>query len=342
MNIGVVGCGRWGFNYVRIFEELPGTRVDWVHDSDEGCLKKVVQRFPTVKAASTLAEVLSSVDVQAVVVATPATSHHEVVMECLRAGKHVLVEKPLATTVRESEEMTALAESKGLVLMVGHTFLFNSGVRALKRYMEEDSFGDVYYLHSTRTNLGPIRKDVNALWDLATHDISIFNYLLDRAPEWVSSTGARLLKNGREDVAFVSLGYPGGVIANIHVSWADPFKVREVVAVGSRRRIIFNDLEGLERVKIFDKGVTPEARPDSFGEFRLLMRDGDITSPKIENSEPLKDQCLHFIDCVTTGERSISDGAVGLDVVRVMLAADESLRMQGIPIALERAERAVI
>lgn len=330
----MVGCGRWGVNYVRILEELANARVDWVYDRDELSLKRVVHRFPTVKAARTLSEVINSEDVDAVVVATPASEHHEAVKKALLAGKHVLVEKPIALTIEESLEMIELAASRKKVLMVGHTFIFNSGIRALKDYIRDEAFGKMYYLHATRTNMGPIRHDVNAIWDLAPHDVSIFNYLLESAPKWVSATGVRLFENEREDVGFITLGYPENVIANIHVSWADPYKVREVVAVGSKRRIVFDDLESLERVKVYEKGVTKDKEAESYGEFRLLMRDGDIISPKVENTEPLKEQCMHFLECVTENKKPLSDGAAGLDVIRVMLAADESLKANGAPVGI--------
>lgn len=332
VNIAVVGCGRWGVNYVRILEEIANARVDWVYDRDELSLKRVVHRFPTVKAARTLGEVINSPDVDAVVVATPASEHHDAVKKALLAGKHVLVEKPIALAIDESLEMIELAASQKKVLMVGHTFIFNSGVKALKDYIREDAFGKMYYLHATRTNMGPIRNDVNAIWDLAPHDVSIFNYLLESAPRWVSATGVRLFDNEREDVGFLTLGYPENVLANIHVSWADPYKVREVVAVGSKRRIVFDDLESLERVKVYEKGVTKDKEAESYGEFRLLMRDGGIISPKVENTEPLKEQCVHFLECLNENKKPLSDGAMGLDVIRVMLAADESLKSNGAPV----------
>ncbi len=331
-NVAVIGCGKWGINYVRIFEEIPTARVDWIFDRDEASMRKAIQRFPTVKAAKTIGEVLGSSEVTAVVVATPAAGHYETVKMCLEAGKHVLVEKPVTLSIDDTERLILLAESAGKILMVGHTFLFNPGVRKLKECVTNDSFGRMYYLHATRTNMGPIRQDVNALWDLATHDVAIFNYVLERSPEWVSVTGVRLFDNEREDVGFMTLGYSDGVIGNIHVSWADPYKVREVVAVGSRRRVVFNDLESVERVKVFDKGVQREVADGSYGEFRLNMREGDISSPRVENSEPLKEQCQHFLECVAGGVRPISDGTTGLDVIRVMLAADRSLKLQGAPV----------
>src|SRR5262249_39721612 len=194
-------------------------------------------------------------------------------------------------------ELCRQAESSGRVLMVGYTFLYNAGVRKMKEQLSPDLFGEPYYLHATRTNLGPIRADVNAVWDLAPHDIAIFNYLLGEAPQWASAIGTRVLRNDRDDIAFATLGYDNNVVGNIHVSWADPNKVREVVAVGSRRRVVFNDLNDAERVRVFERGVSVgEAIADSYGEFKLLVRDGDIISPKVEPSEPLKNQCSDFVE----------------------------------------------
>ena len=320
---------------MRIFEELPESRVEWAYDRDEGSIKRLIARFPTVKAAKTLNEILKCPDVHAVVVATPAVSHYEIALKCLEAGKHVLVEKPIALTVEDSRGLIEASGTAKKTLMVGHTFLFNPGIRTLKKCVNDASFGKLYYLHATRTNMGPIRSDVNAVWDLAPHDVSIFNYILGKTPEWVSATGARLFNNGHVDLGFLTIGYPDNIMANIHVSWADPYKVREVVAVGSRKRVVFDDLENVERVKVFEKGVTREDEPGNYGEFRLLMRDGDIISPRVDNAEPLKEEIIHFLECVKDGRRPSSDGLTGLEVVKVMLAADESIRQNGTPVAIQ-------
>jgi predicted dehydrogenase len=214
--------------------------------------------------------------------------------------------------------------------MVGYTFLYNAGVRKMKEMMAPDKFGQAYYLHSTRTNLGPIRQDVNVLWDLAPHDIAIFNYLLGEQPVWASAIGTRVLKTKREDIAFATLGYKNNVVGNIHVSWADPNKVREVVAVGSRRRVVFNDLNDVERVRVFERGVSVgEAVTDSYGEFKLLVRDGDIISPKVEPSEPLKNQCQDFVDAIVAGRPPLAQGRFGLGVVRTLVAIETSMRARG-------------
>lgn len=333
LGIAIIGCGYWGINYVRVFSELPESRVVVVCDQRADRLQEVGRRFPGVQLTTEVDDAVRLDGVDAAVICTEATSHYGVARRCLAAGRHVLAEKPMTTTVAEAEELIALAESKGVTLMVGHTFLYNSGVRKVKTYIEQAEVGRVYYLYARRTNLGPIRRDVNALWDLAPHDVSIFNYLMDSVPEWVSAVGAKVLRNSREDVGFISLGYRDGIVGHIHVSWADPNKVREVVVVGSDKRIVFNDLSALERVRVFEKGVTPT--PDeapSYGEYHFLMRDGDIISPRVEVSEPLKNQCSHFLECVTQGSCPLTDGWEGLEVVRVMEAIDRSLERQGTPV----------
>ena len=333
--IAVIGCGYWGMNYVRIFNELTESRVAAVCEQRPERLKEVARRFPNVYLTTQIDDVLSQPDVQAVVVCTEASSHYNVARRLLSAGKHLLVEKPLTTTSRDAENLIELADSHSVTLMVGHTFIFNAGVRKVKEYVKQDT-GRVYYLYARRTNLGPIRRDVNALWDLAPHDIAIFNYLLDATPEWVSAVGGKVLGNSRDDVGFVSLGYPGNVLAHVHVSWADPDKAREVVVVKSDRRILFNDLNGVEQVRVFEKGVScVEEEPLNYGEFRFQIRDGDIISPRIEAAEPLKSQCRHFLECVRTGKRPVSSGVAGRDVVRVLEGINRSMECKGLQVSVE-------
>ncbi len=333
VNVAVIGSGYWGVNYVRVFSELPGSKVVAVCDASEDRLRSVRERFPLVSTTLRLDDLLENKWLDAVVVATPAATHFAIANRCLSAGKHVLVEKPMTTSVEEAESLVRVVTGAGRVLMVGHTFLYNPGILKVKQLMGEEHFGRVYYMHATRTNMGPIRQDVNALWDLAAHDVAIFNYLLEGCPKWVSAVGAGVLGNSREDVGFITLSYGEGVLANIHTSWVDPNKTREVVVVSSRRRIVFDDLNNSERVRIFEKGVAPsELKADSFGEFRLLVRDGDIISPRIETSEPLKTLAMEFLDCVAHDRQPLSDAACGLAVVRVMAAIDRSLALNGVPV----------
>ena len=335
MGIAVIGCGYWGMNYVRIFNELTESRVIAVCELSPERLKEVARRFPNVYLTTQIDDVILQPDVQAVVVSTEATSHFNVTRRLLLAGKHVLVEKPLTTTSAHAEKLIELADSHSATLMVGHTFIFNAAVRKVKEYVKEDT-GRVYYLYARRTNLGPIRRDVNALWDLAPHDIAIFNYLLDSTPEWVSAVGGRVLGNSRDDVGFVSLGYPGNILAHVHVSWADPDKAREVVVVKSDRRILFNDLNGTEQVRVFEKGVSlVEEEPLNYGESRLQIRDGDIISPRIEPVEPLKNQCRHFMECVRTGRPPLSNGVDGLHVVRALEGIHRSIACKGLQVPVE-------
>jgi predicted dehydrogenase len=335
LGIAVIGCGYWGMNYVRIFNELVESRVVAVCDQSAERLKEVSRRFPGVYLTTQVDDAASQKEVDAVVVCTEATTHFNVTRRLLLAGRHILVEKPLTTTTAEADKLIELAESKSAILMVGHTFVFNAGVRKVKEYVQNGG-GRVYYLYARRTNLGPIRRDVNALWDLAPHDIAIFNYLLDGTPQWVSAVGGKVLRNCRDDVGFISLGYPENVLAHVHVSWADPDKAREVVVVKSDKRIVFNDLNGIEQVRVFEKGVsTVEQEPLNYGEFRFEIREGDIISPRIEPVEPLKHQCRHFLDCVRTGKRPISSGVEGRDVVSVLEAVNRSIECKGLQVEVE-------
>jgi predicted dehydrogenase len=328
--IALIGFGYWGPNYARALDELPGVDVTVVCDTNADRLAHVRQRYAGVAICGSVGEALGRSDVDAVVIATPASTHKALVEQALRSGRHVLVEKPMALDVAGCDALCRLAKEADRVLMVGYTFLYNAGVRKMKECMNGEHFGQTYYLHATRTNLGPIRQDVNAIWDLAPHDVAIFNYLLDQQPQWVSAVGTSVLRSSREDIGFATLGYANGVLGNIHVSWADPNKVREVVAVGSRRRVVFNDLNDTERVRFFERGVSVgDAVAESFGEFKLLVRDGDIVSPKIEPSEPLKNQCSEFIAAIGSGRTPLADAAFASGVVRTLVAIETSMRDGG-------------
>jgi predicted dehydrogenase len=313
--------------------------VAYACDLHEPRLRELGSRLPGVAMTTHIEDVLDAPEVDAVVICTEATSHYAAAKRCLEAGKHVLIEKPMTTSVAHAQDLVQQAEAAGLVLMVGHVFLFNPGIGKVKEYIVQDKLGLLYYLYARRTNLGPIRRDVNVLWDLAAHDVSIFNYLLDSFPLWVSAVGSTVLRNGREDVGFVTLGYPDGVIGHIHVSWADPNKVREVVVVGSQLRVVFDDVNTSERVRVYEKGVAcAGAEMASFGDYHLQMRDGDIISPRIEVSEPLKNQCMHFVECVSHGIRPLTNGHEGLKVVQVMAAIDQSMGLNGKPVALAEVD----
>jgi predicted dehydrogenase len=332
--IGVVGCGHWGPNYVRNFREMEGVSAVVCCDTQAARLERLTRRLPDVHTCTDYRDLIRTWNVDAVVVATPASTHYPIIKEFLSSGKDVLAEKPLTVRPDEAQELSELADRLGRVLMVGHIFLYNEGVRKLKELIDGGKLGRIYYLNATRTHLGLLRDDVNVVWDLAPHDVSIFNYLLGSGPVSVSAMGASHLKPGREDVAFINLLYPNNVVANIHVSWEDSNKERTIRVVGSEARVVFDDIEVLERVKVYYKGISvPEA--DSFGEFQLRLRDGDIVSPKVEFGEPLRTMCQHFLQCVTSRARPVTDGRGGYEVVRVMTAIESALR-SGQTVALDK------
>ena len=338
VGIGIIGCGYWGKNYVRVFNELPEAKVMTICDRSEDRLHEIARRAPGIELATDISEILEDERIEAVVICTEATSHFKVADQCLRAGKHLLIEKPITTSVSDAVELGRLADANGLTLMVGHTFIYNSGIASIESQLRQEQ-DRIYYLHARRTNLGPIRRDVNAVWDLATHDIAIFNHLLKETPEWVSAVGARVLGNCRVDVGFICLGYSKGVLGNIHISWADPNKCREVVVVCSDRRLVFNDLNAVEPVRIYEKGVSAVGgEPENFGEYQLKIREGAIISPAVEPSEPLKNQCRHFVDCIHTGERPRTGVEDGVSVLATLEAIERSIQLQGTTIKVENHE----
>lgn len=329
MKIGIIGCGHWGKNYVRVLHELKGASVIACCDALKANIDNIKERYPKTLFTTDANDILKSKDIEAVVVATPASSHHALAMEALKNGKHLIVEKPLALTVKECEEMIAAAKKAKKTLMVGHTFLYNDSVRKMRELIEAGSVGDVYYITAKRNHMGLIREDVAALWDLAPHDIAICSYLLGAAPKAVSAVGGEYLRAGRCDVAFITLFFERNVMANIQVSWVDSNKVREVAVIGSKERIVFDDLNPMESIRIYQKGISFDKDVDSFGEFQYLLRDGDIVSPKINHREPLKVQCQHFLDSLSSGNTPLSDGINGLNVVKALIAATESIRKKG-------------
>jgi predicted dehydrogenase len=337
LGVLVIGCGYWGRHYVRVFRDLPETGVAAACDSSVERLGAIDAEFEGLKLVQDLEVALALPGIDCAIVATQAATHFAIAARCLEAGLPVLVEKPLTTSSADAAELVELANKRGLTLMVGHTFVYNAAVQKVKEYLDSGALGGVYYMYARRTSLGPIRTDVNALWDLASHDVSIFNYLLGDEPEWVSAIGARVLRTNREDVGFVSVGYPGGIVAHIHVSWADPNKRREIVVVGSDRQVVFDDLNTLERVRVFSKGVTV-VTPGSpnYGEFLFQLRDGDIVSPLIDASEPLKNECAHFVECLRSRRSPITDGRAGGLAVRVIEAIDRSIAGRGEPVSVSK------
>jgi len=337
VGIGLVGCGRWGLNYLRAFSELEGCRMVAACDLSAERLSAAERRAPGVHTGTDFREVLADPHVDAVVVATDATRHYEVTRAALEAGKDCLVEKPLTTDVGEARQLRDLASSTNRLLMVGHVFRYNAGINHLQKVISSAALGQLEYLTFTRTNLGPIRLDVNVVWDLMTHDVSILLHLLNQTPLWLSAQGASFLSTRCEDVAFATLGFDAGVVANIRASWLDPRKVREITVVGSSKMAFFNDLETQEPVRIFDKGTMREPSYETFGEFKLVTRTGDVVSPAIAASEPLKNQCQHFLRSVATRHPVLSDASDGLRVVEVLDAINRSIAQRGVPVTLREA-----
>ena len=337
VGIGLVGCGRWGLNYLRAFSEIDGCRMVAACDLSPDRLHEAERRAAGVRTGTDLDALLGASDVEAVIVATDATRHYEVARAALEAGKDCLVEKPLTTDVDQARELRDLARRKDRLLMVGHVFRYNPGINHLQKVIGSGALGQLEYLTFTRTNLGPIRSDVNVVWDLMTHDVSILLHFLNQAPSWVSAQGASFLSSDCEDVAFATLGFEDGVVANIRASWLDPRKVREITVVGSGKMAFFNDLETQEPVRIFDKGAMREPSYESFGEFKLVTRTGDVVSPAIPASEPLKNQCQHFLRSVMTRRPVLSDGNDGLRVVEVVVAINQSIAQRGVPVMLRSA-----
>jgi len=332
LRIAVLGAGHWGPNLIRNFHNHQTSEVAWVVDRDPKRRELTRSRFADVRTAADPAEALADPAVDAVVVATPTVTHHQLAASALRAGKHVLVEKPIATTVADADEICALAESQGLILMVGHVFLFNAAIRRVKDYLDAGRIGRIFYISMVRTNLGPIRMDVNAAWDLAAHDVAIANFWLQATPESAAAQGGSWINTGIEDAVFATLWYPGGVMAQLHVSWLSPRKVRDITVVGEKGMLTFDDMNLSEPLRLYDKQVTETRTPgfiDTFASFRTSIREGDIQIPKVTPNEPLKAECDHFLDCVATGARPLADGWSGAAAVRALAAVDRSIRNGG-------------
>jgi predicted dehydrogenase len=340
LRLGLLGAGYWGPHYARLAGELPEAELVAACDVSEEAIGLIRTRYRDVRTSRNPGELINASDVDAVIVATPTSTHYSLTLQALQSGKHVLCEKPLAMTTAECDELIETAGSAGRVLCVGHTFIFNPGIRMMRELISNGEIGRVLYSHTVRTGLGPIRSDVNALWDLASHDLSILFYLIDSEPVSTLATGHAFLRDGFEDVAFLHVGFAGGAMGAAHVSWLDPYKVRRVTVVGDRRMIVFDDVEPVEKVKVFDRGASYEAASDEgrgadYGYFKALIREGDILAPKVPATEPLKAQLAHFADCCLRGGAPETDGPSGRLVVSVLEAATASLRAGGMPIPLE-------
>jgi predicted dehydrogenase len=335
IRVAVVGAGYWGPNLIRNFAVCPSTKLVAICDQDAGRLQKFRGQYPEVHLLTALDELLGMADLDAVAIATPVHTHHPLARAALQAGKHVLIEKPLAASVSQAEELVRLARERGRVLMVDHTFLFSPAVQRIKSLIEAGTVGEVYFIDSVRINLGLFQHDVNVIWDLAPHDLSIVQYVLNAAPVSVAAIGACHVATRvrMEDLAYVNLDYGKGLLATFHVSWLSPVKVRQFIVGGSSKSIVYNDLESAEKLKVYDRGLVL-ASEDQRHRAQINYRTGDIWSPHLEQVEPLQLMVQHFAQCVQSGVRPITDGEFGLQIVRVLEAAQASLRSGGARVRL--------
>jgi len=327
MNFGVIGYGYWGPNIVRNLMSLDGSQVIAVADFSAAARGRAQKAYPGIRVTADASEVITAPDIDAVAVVSPVWTHYELAKSALENGKHVFVEKPFTSNVAQAEELINLAEQKNLTIMVDHTFLFTGAVKKIRHLIDDGALGNLYYYDSTRVNLGLFQHDINVLWDLAPHDLSIMDHVLKGNPEAVVATGQGHL-NGHEDVAFMTLYYPEKVIAHINVNWLSPVKVRTTLIGGEKRMLVWNDLEADEKIKIYDKGVNITNRE---GVYDLLVsyRSGDMWAPQIEQVEALRQEMNYFVECVTNGSKPFNDGCAGLRVVKMLEAASDSLSKKG-------------
>ncbi len=329
IKLGVIGYGYWGPNLVRNFMEAPGSTVVAVSDLRCERLKSLEDRYPTIKTTSRTEELLNDPAIDALVIATPVSSHFELGMAALKAGKHVLVEKPLASNSEQAQQLIDEAARRQRVLMVDHTFVYTGAVRKIRELITQNALGDIYYYDAVRVNLGLFQHDVNVVWDLAIHDLSIMDYVLPNKATAVSSTGISHIPGQPENVAYITLFFDNPQIAHVHVNWLTPVKVRHTLIGGSEKMILYDDLEPSEKVKIYDKGVTISQSPEAVYEMLVSYRSGDMWAPRLDATEALQVEAQHFIDCIEHGKEPITDGQTGLRLVQIVEAAEKSLRARG-------------
>jgi predicted dehydrogenase len=329
IKVGVIGYGYWGPNLVRNFMEAPGSTVTAVCDQRRERLAYLEVRHPSIRGVSNCRELLDDPEIDAIAIATPVSSHFEWAMAALRAGKHVLVEKPLASNSREAIQLIDEAARRKRVLMVDHTFVYTSAVRKIRELIASNALGEIYYYDAVRVNLGLFQHDVNVIWDLAIHDLSIMDYVLPSRAVAVSATGISNIPGQPENVAYITLFFAKPQIAHVHVNWLTPVKVRHTLIGGSEKMILYDDLEPSEKVKIYDKGVTVSQSPEAVYEMLVSYRSGDMWAPRLDASEALHTEALHFIDCIENNTKPVTDGQAGLRLVRMVEAAERSLRARG-------------
>lgn len=336
IGIGVVGYGYWGPNLVRNFAANPSAHVVAVSDLDRAKLASIERSYPGVTTTDRVEDLLKDPGIDAVALATPVHTHYQLALSALMAGKHVLVEKPLAQNADQVRRLIDEANRRGLMLMVDHTFVYTTAVQKIRELMLRDELGEVYYYDSTRSSLGLFQSDVNVIWDLAVHDISIIQYILDEDPVAVSATGSCHVAGSPENMAHITLFFESKCVAHVSVNWLSPIKVRQTFVGGSKKMIVYDDLEPTEKIKVYDKGITLNVPSEDAHQFRIGYRAGDMWAPHISTKEALQTEVQHFIDCVRTGVQPVSDGVSGLRVIEVLEAASRSIVDQGKPVMLKQ------
>jgi predicted dehydrogenase len=340
INVGVIGCGYWGPNLIRNFVELPSANLVAVADLRADRLVHIKSRYPGVETTDDYLD-LFSMPLDAVVVATPPSTHFAIARACLENDLHVMVEKPLTLSSEDALALIELAGERGLTLMVGHTFEYNAAVRVLKDLIDSGELGDILYVDAVRVSLGLFQQDLDVVWDLAPHDISILLYLLDSDPVLVSAQGADCIFRGKHDIVYLHLEFANRVLAHVRVSWLDPCKVRRITVVGSQKMVVYDDVENLEKIRIYDKGVDAPPYTDTYGDFQCSYRSGNVVIPHLHLVEPLRVECEHFVNCIVRDTRPLTCGRSGLKVVRILEAAERSLYYGGMPEALSWDEAEV-
>ncbi len=329
IKVGVIGYGYWGPNLVRNFMEAPGSTVVAVCDLRGERLVQLKTRYPTIQISSDCQSLFQNQDLDAIVIATPVSSHFELAMGALKAGKHVLVEKPLAANSDQASRLIDEAARRKKVLMVDHTFVYTSAVRKIRELITANALGDIYYYDAVRVNLGLFQHDVNVIWDLAIHDLSVMDYVLPTKATAVSATGISHIPGQPENVAYITLFFDEPQIAHVHVNWLTPVKVRHTLIGGSEKMILYDDLEPSEKVKVCDKGITVSQSPEAVYEMLVSYRSGDMWAPRLDSTEALQIEAQHFVDCIENNKKPDTDGTDGLRLVRIVEAAEKSLRARG-------------
>jgi predicted dehydrogenase len=335
LKVRVIGCGYWGPNLIRNFLQLSESDVARVADLDENRLKRMKELYPSIETTQDYMDIVADSKIDVVAVATPVHTHFKLASDALSARKHVFVEKPIAASVQEAEELVALAEENQRKLMVGHTFLYSAAVQKMKEIIDSGEFGEIFYINSQRLNLGLFQQHINVFWDLAPHDISMILYLLGQEPQTVSAIGASHINPAVEDVAILSMRFSDNQIAFIQTSWLDPDKIRKMTVAGSKKMLVYDDVQTTEKIRIYDKGVEKPRHYDTYAEFHYSYKYGDIVIPKIEGAEPVRTELKHFIECIKNGNRPLSDGKSGLRVVKILEAAQKSLNQGNNQVKME-------